>query len=290
MDNTSGTLLKKYTKPATRSVLMASYDISIKMYQPANQQVSGTVILVPGLATNTDTYPLMQSCIHQALKYNYNVITIDHFLGNFINNDLEKKATENTYKKFVDILQTGFKYIEPYIENLTSCLIGHSAGAIGSVDAMNNMTQNKEQIKFTFAVLLAPWISESWPKHVEKVISARLARDNINIDASKYLPFANIHKKGTSSNCVPVTPQLLTDITTTKFQPNIMALWHITIIIMVGENDKCAKPDMQYERYQILKNTCDDKTRVVFALIPNANHSFNNVPNIAEFINTGVTR
>ena len=68
---------------------------NISFYQTTNSY--GTFILIPGLATNADVDPLMKSITFWALTHRYNIVKMDTFINDFLDEITPEKMKLNTY-------------------------------------------------------------------------------------------------------------------------------------------------------------------------------------------------
>ena len=229
----------------------------------------GNIILTPGLGTNTDIDPLSKMLIFWALTHKFNIITFNTFLGRFYHKPTLQIAQQNTYHEFVHVLQKCITYTENFCSDI-NIMIGHSAGATGTIDAMNNLAANDKKTKINSVMLFAPWVSIKWFNSMQKNISAH------HPDTRDMIPILNIFntdKKSTGPEYIPVTPKFFHDMTHNQFRPDLMNKWGTNITIIAGEKDKKTFTKLLAKRFEILQ-TQPNHDKFSFIVLPNAKHSF----------------
>lgn len=235
----------------------------------------GNIVLSPGLGTNTDIDPLMKMITFWALTHRYNIITFDTFLGNFYNNPSYEMAQKNTYPEFIASLESCIKFTEPYSIKQPTILIGHSAGATGMIEALNNMIAQKEKIHLQSVILFAPWTTEQWHNYLKDFIGQRSEKIVAN-SPKKFLPIPNMFdsEKTGMVRYMPIMPDFLTELNKSPFRPDLMNKWGTNITIVLGEKDKKVSPETVYQRYEELTKTSHNKNFLQFIVLPEAKHSF----------------
>ena len=227
----------------------------------------GDLILSPGLGTNTDIDPLMKMLTYWGLTHKYNIMTIDTFLGDFLNLPSLEVAQKNTYHEFISSLESSIKFIEPYSLKHKNILIGHSAGATGVIDALNSMTIKNEKINLFSVMLFAPWASAQWGKVFKEIVYKRCNFNNPN----KILPVTNMFNN--HIGYMNIMPQFITDKDNMPFRPDLMNNWGTYTTIIAGEYDKKAKPEDLQKKFSELKKQ-PNHSRFRFIVLPKAKHSF----------------
>lgn len=255
-----------------RSGTEINNNAKISYYASVAPYSYGNIVLSPGLGTNTDIDPLMGAVTFWALTHRYNIITIDTFLGQFLEKPSFEIAQKNTYNEFIASLESCVKFIEPYCINKPSLLIGHSAGATGITDALNNIVSKKRKINFQSVMLFAPWASKEWHDYFKEIV----CRHNKPHNPYKFLPIINmfdIEKYG-SARYTPILPDFLDDMEKSVFKPDLMNKWNTHITIVVGAKDRKVSEETLHKRYEELVKQSSDKNRFQFIVLPNAKHSF----------------
>lgn len=234
----------------------------------------GNLILSPGLATNTDVDPLMKMLTFWALTHRHNVITFNTFLGDFYETPSFELAQNNTYAEYVSLLESCLKFTEQYVVNQRNIVIGHSAGATGIIDAMNNIVKKEENIKFDSVMLFAPWVSMEWFEYLKTFIYKRCESNNFD-NPHKMLPMMNIFNEENveKPRYMTIMPKFLTDMVETPFRPDLMNKWNTYITIIQGEKYKKTSPELLKQRFEELAKQ-SNRNLFQYIVLPEAKHSF----------------
>ena len=247
----------------------------ISYYASISPDAYGNIVLSPGLGTNTDIDPLMKTITFWALTHRYNIITVNTFLGQFCEKPSFEMAQKNTYLEFVATLESCVKFIEPYCIKTPSILIGHSAGATGITDALNNIAKKEQKINFQSIILFAPWASKEGINFFKNFISKHY-ESKIFANTNKILPLINIFdimdRSVTRYVCIP--HDFLDDMYNSPFDPKTMNKWDTHVTIVIGEKDRKVSKETLHKRYEELVKQSFDKNRFQFIILPNAKHSF----------------
>lgn len=248
---------------------------TISYYATTSTNPYGNIILSPGMCTNTNIDPLMKTLTYWALSHRHNVITFNTFLGDFYEIPTLQTARKITYKEFVSVLESCVKFIEPYSTNQQNILIGHSAGATGIIDALNNIVKKGNKINLTSVMLFAPWPGSQWFNSLKNIVYARCTSNNLTTPYGM-LPIVNIFDTYECGHTRYVTlmPKFLSDMTATQFRPDLMNQWGTYITIVAGEKDKKTSLELLQERFDELQKTTKNHNRFKFIVLPNAKHSF----------------
>ena len=246
----------------------------ISYYATISTNPYGDIILSPGLGTNTDIDPLMKMLTFWALTHRHNVITLNTFLGEFSENPSFEQAQINTYQEFVSLLESSIKFIEPYSIASKNILIGHSAGATGIIDALNNIAKKEEKININSVMLFAPWASEEWHETFKELVYTRCKSNNFE-NPNKILPIMNIFDADLTktSRYMSIMPKFFNDMDNSPFRPDLMNKWNSYITIIAGEKDKKAPKEVLEQRFQELEKQ-SNRNLFKFIVLPNAKHSF----------------
>lgn len=234
----------------------------------------GDIILSPGLGTNTSIDPLMKTLTYWALTHRYNVITFDTFLGDFTDTISFETAQRNTYPEFVALLESCIKFIEPYSIAQKNILIGHSAGATGTIDALNNIVKKEEKLNIGSVMLFAPWVSKEWFDSFKEMIYHRCESNGFE-NPHKILPVMNVFNSEHSSSgrYMTIMPKFLTDMEESPFRPDLMNKWNTYITIVAGEKDRKISTEALQERFsELMKQS--NRNLFQFIVLPEAKHSF----------------
>lgn len=229
----------------------------------------GNIVLCPGLGTNTQIDPLSNMIIFWALTHRFNVITLNTFLGQFYTKPTPEQAQRNTYPEFITLLQNCIQYIAKYCIG-TNIMIGHSAGATGVINAMNNITSTGQTTNINSVMLFAPWASIKWHSYLKKIICTKL-----QTKTPPFLPITNIFDTQLNGKMrfVPISPDFLKNMDQTPFNPDLMNNWGSYITIIAGEKDRKTSTTLLTKRFEVLKQQ-PNKDKFSFIVLPGAKHSF----------------
>ena len=248
----------------------------ISFYLSPKNNPYGNIILSPGLATNTDIDPLMKTLTFWALTHRYNVICFDTFLGDFYPTPSFEVAQRNTYTEFTTLLEHCIKFTEQYFINQPNILIAHSAGATGTIDALNNIVSRDEKITIDSVLLFAPWVCEDWHREFKQIVYKRCQSNNYD-NPHNILPITNVFDMlaTNSARYVSIMPDFFEDMHRIPFAPDLMNKWEIYTTFVCGEKDKKSPVDQIKARYDELQKQ-PNKKLFKFVVMPNVKHSFLN--------------
>ena len=246
----------------------------ISYYATTANNPYGNLILSPGLATNTNIDPLMKMLTFWGLTHRHNVITLNTFLGEFIDTPSFENAQRNTYPEFVSLLESCIKFIEPYSITSKTILIGHSAGATGIIDALNNIVKKDEKININSVMLFAPWASEEWHETFKGFVYTRCESNKFE-NPHKILPIMNIFDAELTKKTryMSIMPKFFNEMDNSSFRPDLMNKWNTYITIIAGEKDKKAPKEVLEQHFQELEKQ-SNRNKFNFVVLPNAKHSF----------------
>jgi hypothetical protein len=249
----------------------------ITFYATPKSNPYGNIILNPGLATNTNIDPLMKTLTFWSLTHSYNVITFDTFLGDFYNLPSFELAQRNTYPEFISLLSECIKFIEPYSVQNKSILIGHSAGAAGLIDALNNLTNSGHKTNIGSVMLFAPWLTVKWKDNLTDIVYRHCDSHGM-YNPHKILPIVNIFdiEQNKKTRYVTIMPEFLNDMVHSDFQPELMNQWGPNVTIVAGEKDKKVSIEQTEQRFLELQQQTESN-RFKFIVVPNVKHSFLNI-------------
>ena len=211
----------------------------ISYYTSLNPNVCGNIILIPGLATNTNLDPLMKTLMFWGLNHRRNIITINTFLGDFKDKPAVDDDTKNTYPEFVSLIEQSIKFIQPYTISNKNMLIGHSAGASGLTDAMNNLTENNITTNIGSVILFAPCFGAHHLDSINKQIERRM-ESNKNEITKNLLPMINAFDVWATSKIrhVYVSSNFISDMFNSNFRPDLMNKWNTTVTLVAAKQDE----------------------------------------------------
>ena len=129
------------------------------------------LILIPGLASNTRTEPLMKVIEYWALMNKHDVYCLDTFLGDFLPDTSQELANKHTFAEYIDLIDSGLDVIETHVKTKKyeySCLIGHSAGATGTFEIYNKRIRERKKLRFSASVMFAPYLDHSFTTYIQE--------------------------------------------------------------------------------------------------------------------------
>lgn len=246
----------------------------IQYYAAVASNPYGDIILSPGLGTNTSIDPLMKTLTFWALTHRHNVITFDTFLGDFSEDISFEIAQRNTYPEFVALLESCIKFVEPYSVASKNIIIGHSAGATGIVDALNNIVKKDEKLNIGSVMLFAPWVSTEWFDSFKDIIYKRCESNGFE-NPHKILPVMNIFDANQTKTAryMCIMPKFLTEMEESPFRPDLMNKWNTYITIVAGEKDRKVSTETLQQRFEELTKQ-SNRNLFQFIVLPDAKHSF----------------
>jgi hypothetical protein len=224
---------------------------TISYYASTNPNACGDIVLFPGLATNTNIDPLMKNLMFWGLNHRRNVITIDTFLGEFKDTlspqEAKQETDKNTYSEFVSLIEQSIKFIQPYTIPNKNILIGHSAGATGLTDALNNLTAKGTKTNAGSVILFAPCFGVQQIDTIDKAVKRRIESNRGKYpDDILVVPNAQDVWEVKRIRYVYISPKFITDMFSGTFRPDLMNKWGTYITIVAAQNDtkvsiKCLK-------------------------------------------------
>ena len=193
----------------------------------------------------------MKNLIFWGLNHRRNVITIDTFLGEFKDRlsapEAKQYADKNTYSEFVSLVEQSIKFIQPYTIPNKNILIGHSAGATGLTDALNNLTIKDIKTNAGSVMLFAPCFGVQQIGTIDKAVKRRIEsnRDKYPDDVL-IMPNAQDVWETHRLRNVYVSPDFIVDMFKSDFRPDLMNKWGTYITIVAAQKDtkvsiKCLK-------------------------------------------------
>lgn len=242
---------------------------TITFHQPVVSGSYGTLILIPGLATNNDFDPLMKSITYWALTHKYNVVHISTFINDFMNPVSPEQLAKNTYQEFQDIINQSLTFIQPYTLNQYSMVIGHCASANGIIDAFNNRVKNSEEIPVSSALLFAPWPktpSQEYENSVLHLLTNEIERQS----KMSELDFISKIKLG-HMNFLYSMNNFRSEIDNVTFEPDLMVKWDIPVTFVAAQRDKLSKPERVQKNYETLAGVSNN---FKYLYLVNRKHSF----------------
>ena len=215
---------------------------TISYYASMNPYACGDIVLFPGLATNTEIDPLMKSLLFWALTHRRNVFTVDTFVGDFKEQisftEAREFATKNTYKEFVTLIEQSIKFIQHYTIPNKNILVGHSAGATGLTNAMNNLTEQNVKTNIGSVILFAPCFGNLQRGTIDNAVKRRMESNHSEYpEGVLVMPNAQDIWLTKKMRHIYIAPNFISDMFTSAFKPDLMNKWGTYITIVAAEKD-----------------------------------------------------
>ena len=247
----------------------------ITHYEIRDKQSLGNLVLVPGLASNTQIEPMMRSITYWSLKHRFNIYAIDSFFGDFKDKVDPDVAAKNTVPEFVDLIDAGLEIVAKMSVNQWTCVIGHSLAGGAVLEVFNRRILQHQPLGYSAAVLFAPYVVKSWLDATKDFMKSHQYPDLSYADFyNEPVGVVSPHDcvaTGGKVRRVSILPRVYDD--DLKPRPDLMAQYKIPITMVAGGKDR--KAPVEY-----IRGICDatleysDKTKVSFVEFPESKHSF----------------
>lgn len=233
----------------------------------------GNLILVPGLASNTATEPLMKSITYWGLVSRYDVYCMDSFLGDFNPTISIEDAKRNTYDEFVRLIDTGLNIVQKQCFGQYSCLITHSAGCSALIDIFNSRIEQGKKLRFSSSVMFAPFTPIETLEWFKNLYKARYKLNNISDEEFYKTPMGITSPHTPNGGYVSIMPKFYDDSRSDRFRPDLMNEWGTPVTLVGAGKDKKAPMQIISQRYDILRKQSNGH---LFRLVefPTSKHSF----------------
>lgn len=232
----------------------------ITHYSIDNSPAQNCLILIPGLASNTRTEPLMKVVEYWALTHRHDVYCLDTFLGDFLPFVSQELAEKHTFDEFINLVDTGMDIIEKDVKSKNyrhSCLIGHSAGAIGAFEIYNRRIRERKKLRFSASVMFAPHIEHSFTVYIQNFFKKFTFKNNINEEVFKKTAIGvNSPHEPRIDGIYPkisILPTFYDDVDSVEFYPELMDRYGIPITLVAGGLDKKSPPENLRKKYNVLR-------------------------------------
>jgi len=227
-------------------------------FYESSPQSHGNLILLPGLASNTSIEPLMKTVMYWSLKSNFNVYCIDTFLGDFVEKVTKKTAKKNTYKNFTKLLDTGLELVEQQCLGQWSCLISHSLSGSGITDIFNERIKNNQKLRFSAAIMFAPYVSKDWHECLLQFFRKRYNLEHLSeektLNHAIGLMSPHTFSMYSKPHYIPILINFYKTLDDNELIPDLMNQWNIPVTFVVGGKDKKSPPETIYNLYKNLNN------------------------------------
>lgn len=254
----------------------------ITYYSLNGEQIQNSLILIPGLGSNSRTEPLMRVIMYWALMNKHDVYCLDTFWGDFLPETSQELAEKHTFLEYVDLIDTGLDRIEAECKSKKyaySCLIGHSAGAMATFEIYNKRITEHKKLRFSASVMFAPFVDKGftdyiWNYFLNHSVDKNKVRSKEDL-AKTVVGITNPHELTVNGRIhyLSVLPQVYRDLDSLEFKPELMDRYNIPITLVAGGRDRKSPPDELRKKYNVLRQgkNADLWKLVVFK---NSKHSF----------------
>ncbi len=238
------------------------------------------LILIPGLASNTRTEPLMKVIEYWAMMNKHDIYCLDTFLGDFLPDTSQELAEKHTFNEYINLIDTGLDVIEKDVKQKKytySCLIGHSAGATGTFEIYNKRIREHKKLRFSASVMFAPYLDHSFTTYIQDFYKRFIYKNEIDDETFKKSVIGinsphEPHPNGKLSK-ISILPTFYDDIDSVKFCPELMNKYNIPITLVAGGRDKKSPPEELRKKFLTLRNG-NNGHLWKFVVFKNSRHSF----------------
>ena len=233
----------------------------ITHYSIGDTPSANCLILIPGLASNSRTEPLMKVIEYWALMNKHDIYCLDTFLGDFLPDASQEMAEKHTFNEYIDLIDTGLDIIEKDVKQKKyaySCLIGHSAGATGTFEIYNKRIRERKKLRFSASVMFAPYLDHSFTTYIQNFYRKYTYRNEIDNETFKKSVIGlnsphEIRPDGKYTK-ISVLPSFFDDMDSVEFRPDLMDKYSIPITLVAGGRDKKSPPEELQKKYLTLRN------------------------------------
>lgn len=249
-------------------------------YSIGDGPAKNCLILIPGLASNTRTEPLMKVIEYWALMNKHDVYCLDTFLGDFLPDISQDLAEKHTFAEYVDLIDAGLDVIEKDVKDKKyehACLVGHSAGATGVFEVYNKRIRERKKLRFNASVMFAPYLTHEFTDFIHafykrfsfggQISDSQFKKSAIGINSPhESLPDCAYPK-------VSILPTFYNDMDSVEFRPDLMDKYCIPITLVAAGRDRKSPPDELRKKYNVLREG-KNGSLWKFLVFKDSRHSF----------------
>lgn len=231
----------------------------------------GYMVLVPGMASNCKTEPLMQEFLSWGLLHKYEVYSLETFLGRFQPDVNLKYAQENTLPELISLIDTGLTTIAKHTKNEQLRIVAHSAGAVGTLLAINRQIEQNRLANIKNLTLFAPFIADERFDRIKKLYRCRskseeeFRRTPIRIENPFVAP--------PQPRYISVLPAFFEQITSLNLITPEAATYKFPVTIVAGGRDTKVPYDALQKLHKQLA-ALPNGHLFHYVFFPKSNHSF----------------
>ena len=252
----------------------------ITHYAIGDTPADNCLILIPGLASNTRTEPLMKVIEYWALMNRHDIYCLDTFLGDFLPDISQELAVKHTFNEYIDLIDTGLDVIEKDVKQKKyaySCLVGHSAGATGTFEIYNKRIRERKKLRFSASVMFAPYLEHSFTIYIQDFYKKFSFKNQIDDETFKKsaIGLTSPHEPRPDGKYtkISILPTFYDDTDSVEFHPELMDKYNIPITLVAGGRDKKSPPEELRKKFNILR-TGKNAHLWKFVVFKESRHSF----------------
>jgi len=231
----------------------------------------GNLVLVPGMASNCKTEPLMQKFITGRLLHNYNVYSLETFLGCFQSDVNLKCAQKNTVPELINLVDRGLTIISQHATPQPMRIVAHSAGAVSTISAINRQIAQDRLINIFNITLFAPFISDERFNRIKKFYRCR-SKSDAEFQRTP-IRIENPFVAAPRPRYISVMPEFFEQITHLNIATAEVEKYTFPVTIVAGGRDSRVPSDILYDLYKKL-SALPNGNMFNYVLFPQSNHSF----------------
>lgn len=230
----------------------------------------GNLVLIPGMASNCKTEPLMQGFITWGLRHKYNIYTLETFLACFQPDVNFNIAQKNTVPALINLIDQGLTLIERYSTQHPMHIVAHSAGAVSTVCAINRQISENRLINIDHITLFAPFITDERFNRIKQFYRGRKSdaefqRTPIRIE--------NPYISKSQPRYISVLPSFFEQIINMNITGPEIEKYTFPVTIVAGGRDTKVPANILHELYKKLASL-PNGSMFNYVLFPRSNHSF----------------
>lgn len=237
------------------------------------------LILVPGLASNAHSEPLMRAITYWGLTYKYNVYMMTTFLNDFKPLVPQSDIWRHNLSEYITSLRVGINIISRHVGCQWTCLIGHSAGGNGILELIQT---DRVPPQISSAIAFAPYVSNDWHNYCKNMWHIRQHPDK-NDQEFLYAPISLINPQETlrlkktvdtpKMHCVSIMPYFMDELNQMRMNPELISQRGIPITLVGGGRDRKSPISNLRNLHQQLTKMPNGKL-FKFVEFKNSKHSF----------------
>ena len=276
IDPLLGTLLGPYKKSTTPYNTQTDINSTgcVTYYSAIPpRETRGNLVLIPGLASNTDTDPLMKNLRYWGFTHSYNIYCINTFMGDFVQDLSYERAQKNTFAEYVAAIGTSLDIVEEICAGQPTHIISHSIGGNALIKTFYNRAAENRDTNFSSVMMFAPCITGKWYRTLEQQHMRSVGSSKLEDIKKIPIPVYNPHNKQDPNSFVPIMHNFLTDSCDLSFERPFINRLQKPVTIVGGTHDRAVPSHQLQAIYKLLK-TQSNSDLFQFMLFEGARHTF----------------